>query len=90
MSETYRRTHMCMSIRGFLRHDDRYIRKQLSAFTKDDGSPYRSVRELRESLEIELLRGREKLPMEECDNFDSKKGCMGHELTKAEYLEVHA
>jgi len=71
--------HVCMSVRGALNWDRREQKRALKWITKDDGTPFKSVEELREALMDELAKGHEVLPMAPCDNFDWKKGCRGHE-----------
>ncbi len=68
------RKHMSQSIRGALRLKD----EDLGFFTHKDGSPVSPI-EARKNL-IELLdKGHDVMPVGECDNFDPKKGCLGHE-----------
>jgi hypothetical protein len=76
--------HMCSSIRGALRRSHTEMRRALLYTFKDDGSPYRSVAELREALFDELAKGHEVIPMGDCDNFDWKTGCQGHEEPTAD------
>jgi hypothetical protein len=45
---------------------------------KSDGTRY-TVDELRDALMDELSKGHEKIPTGDCDNFDYKTGCRGHE-----------
>jgi hypothetical protein len=64
--------HMCMDIRGAIKN------KAFSGFTNDDGSPATREQAL-EYLMDELAKGHDVIPLGECDNFDFKKGCLGHE-----------
>lgn len=72
--------HMCMSVRGALNWPPKYWRSALKYVTKSDGTKFRDVRELRDALMDELANGHEVIPLSSnCDNFDFKKGCRGHE-----------
>lgn len=76
--------HMCISVRGMLNWDRRETKRNLKWVTRDDGTPFRSIEEFRNSLIDEISKGHEVLPMSsECDKFDYKTGCLGHE-NKAE------
>ena len=92
MSEAkYTQHHMCMSVRGPLTNwPAREWKRALKYITKDDGTPYRTVEELKAVFLEELARGHEVIPLGECDNFDWKTGCKGHELTKSQYSEMSA
>jgi hypothetical protein len=70
--------HLCVSVRGMLNWDKRYAKRMLSCVTKNDGSRYRGVEELRQGLMDELAMGHEVLPTGECDGFSYKTGCPGH------------
>lgn len=50
--------------------------------TKKDGSAY-SARELKMLFIQELSKGHEVIPMGDCDNFDYKRGCLGHTAKSA-------
>jgi hypothetical protein len=61
-----------------------YAKRMLSRFTKQDGSAYTRVDELRSSLMDELAMGHEVLPLGgACEGFDYKQGCPGHEVAMA-------
>ena len=79
MSKLY---HMCVDVRGLLRHSDREMRRDLKWIKKDGGEPFASVHELRNELFNELAKGHEVIKMGECDNFDWKEGCQGHEVAE--------
>lgn len=71
--------HMCLSVRGALNWPLREQKRMLRSMTKNDGTRFRDVAELRNALIDELAKGHEVIPMSaECDNFDWKKGCQGH------------
>jgi hypothetical protein len=82
MSKT---VHCCISVRGMLNWDKREAKKMLRSITKNDGTRFRDVAEFRDAMMSELAAGREVLPMSpECDNFDFKTGCKGHESVGGE------
>jgi hypothetical protein len=73
--------HTCVSVRGMLRWDSRYAKRMLKTVSHDDGTPFRSVEELREYLMDELAQGHEVLPVgDPCEGFDYKTGCPGHRV----------
>lgn len=70
--------HMSTSIKGLLSKTDDELEEIISAINDDWGRPYCSVKLLRWDLRLALNEGRELLPDDRCDNFDPKKGCLGH------------
>lgn len=70
--------HMCISVRGMLNWDRREAKRNLKWITRDDGTRFSSIEEFKNSLIDEISKGREVLPLSECDNFDYKTGCRGH------------
>jgi hypothetical protein len=54
------------------------FKRALKYMTKDDGTRFGSVNELKEALMDELAQGHEVLPTGPCDNHDWKTGCQGH------------
>jgi len=67
--------HISMSVRGaLLNWRDRDFE---GVFKHDDGRPM-TAREAKAALLEELSKGHEVIPSEGCDNFDVKKGCLGH------------
>ena len=68
--------HFCLSVKGALKNwKAKDFRKM---FRHEDGrlmTPY----EARCALIDELAKGHEYIPMSECDNFDFKQGCLGHD-----------
>lgn len=72
--------HMSQSITGPLVNwnDSDWI-KALDWITRDDGTRYSSVSELRRQFVNLLLEGCHVVPLGKCDNFDKVKGCLGHE-----------
>lgn len=72
--------HLSVSVRGLLHRNDRELKQDLKWITKEGGKRYRSVAELREALMDELAAGHLVLPTTpECEGFDYKTGCPGHE-----------
>jgi len=72
--------HVCLSVRGVLRCSDAELRNDYMKWVlEDDGKPFLTPAALREAMMDELVQGHEKLPLSlDCDNFDYKKGCLGH------------
>jgi hypothetical protein len=52
-----------------------------SIFTVD-GKQLRTANQVKTFLLDQLAQGHEVLPMADCDNFDWKTGCRGHNNTK--------
>jgi hypothetical protein len=50
--------------------------------TRGDGSRF-TPDELKAAFIEELSKGHEVIPTCQCDNFDYKKGCLGHEMEEA-------
>ena len=71
------RYHMCMSVRGALNWDKKTLKRNAKGFTNKDGKTM-TPDEVRAALMDELSKGREVIPLGECDNFDFKTGCKGH------------
>ena len=69
--------HMSLDVRGGMA----CARDLVGAITVD-GKTLRTVPEIRNFLQGMLDLGYEKIPMTECDNFDCKKGCLGHHVEK--------
>lgn len=72
--------HMGLSVRGALFWDKSTFKKALKWIFKGDGSKFGSIDELRDFFLDQLSQGHENLPMGDCDNWDWKKGCQGHEV----------
>lgn len=71
--------HVCASVRGMLNWPHAEFKCALKYMKKEDGSLFRSIPELRDALMDELSKGHEVIPMGECEGFDYKTGCPGHE-----------
>lgn len=79
-----RTIHVCLSVRGALRWDKRQMRQATKWITPTAGGRY-TVEQLREALMDELAQGHEVIPYgAECEGFDYKTGCPGHERVEAE------
>lgn len=72
------RMHLCQSVRGALNWDKRMLKRMCKVYTNDDGT-HPTPDQLRDYFMDALSEGKEVLPIGECDNFDYKKGCQGHE-----------
>ena len=67
---------MCIDVRGVLNWKPSSMLKNL--FENKDGSKP-SLAEVKEFLYDKLAQGYEVIPNgKECDNFDKKRGCLGH------------
>lgn len=72
-----RTVHVSLDVRGSLMKSDREL-TPLAKATIVDGRQLQTGREMRAFLLDALAEGYEFLPMGKCDNFDPKKGCLGH------------
>lgn len=75
-----KKIHMCQSVVGPLKNwSKREWKSATSYMTKDDGSRYTP-----DELKAEFLRlygeGIHVIPLGDCDNFDDKTGCRGHDI----------
>lgn len=75
--------HLCVSIRGMLNWDARETKRNLKWITKTDGTRFASIGEFRNNLLDMIAEGKEVLPTGECEGFDYKTGCPGHETEPA-------
>lgn len=73
-----RTIHMNLDIRGFLHAPHSEHVRALEWIKHDDGTPFRSVRALKNAMYDKLAAGWERLPFGDCDDFDPKTGCRGH------------
>lgn len=71
--------HLCLSVRGALNWSKAEMRRWAPSITVD-GKQLRTADEVRNFLLDELSKGHEVLPLGECDNFDWKTGCRGHDI----------
>ena len=67
--------HFAMSVRGALNHPS-----QLKNCITVDGKKLKTTYEVREFLLDQLSMGHELLPMGDCEGFDYKTGCPGHQI----------
>jgi len=72
------RVHMCMSVRGALNWDKATLKRNARGMSDPYGNPM-TPDQVRNALMDELAQGHEVIPLGECDNFDFKTGCKGHE-----------
>ena len=72
--------HLCISVRGALNRPYRY--RDLKGMFRHDDDRLMTGREVQQVLIDELAKGHEVIPAGECDNFDYKVGCKGHESDK--------
>lgn len=70
--------HFCVSVRGILNMTKAEKRKIATSITIDKKT-LRTADEVQEHFLNELSQGHEVLPVGECDNFDYKTVCKGHE-----------
>ncbi len=77
ISRTVAKQHMCLSVEGALRWTPNNNKKSFA--NDDDGRPMTN-KEFRAYLMKAAFEGKEVLPMGDCDNFDDKKGCLGHDI----------
>lgn len=69
--------HFDLDIRGTLRNLKGRKRNAKSYANHDDGRPMTNA-EFEEYLLDQLSKGRQVLPVGDCDNFDYQTGCRGH------------
>jgi hypothetical protein len=76
------RFHMCQSVTGPLRNwSGRQWNDAIEWITRDDGSKFASGEELEHRFQELADKGVEVIPIgQECDNFDPKQGCLGHQI----------
>lgn len=76
--EMTRNVHLSQSVRGAIELTFGDPEEALDFF-QDDGESYENIHILRNALYDQLAQGHEKMKIGECDNWDWKKGCLGHE-----------
>jgi hypothetical protein len=59
-------------------HPKDFAKAYKGVFSNDDGTVM-TTREAKKALEDELAQGHEIVPSQGCNNFDWKKGCLGHD-----------
>ena len=71
------KVHLCMDVRNFLKRSE--FPKGFERLFKHRDGRSMSPDEARDALFDELSKGHDFIPLGECDNFDYKSGCQGHE-----------
>lgn len=71
--------HMALNIDGAIKNA-----QMLKGCITVDGRVLNTVEEIRHFLYQQKAMGREVLPIGDCDNFDYKKGCLGHQVEDEE------
>lgn len=72
------RRHITTSIDGVLALSD-YRLKKLAQYCMVDGKPLRTAGQVKKMLLKAKAEGMEVIPCPECDNYDGKGYCKGHE-----------
>ena len=67
-----------MDIQGAI-NNAKYLKGSITI----DGYTLNTVKEVRDFLKGELIKGRRVLPLCKCSNFDYQIGCKGHENEEA-------
>ncbi len=78
-----KRVHMCQSVRGALANwNGRQWNEACDWITRDDGTKFANGEEIEHRFQQLLEQGFEVIPFadSECDNFDPKHGCRGHDI----------
>lgn len=70
------RHHVCLSCSGGIQN----AKSLKGCITLDDGRVLDTVKEVKQFLREEIKKGHEVLPCGDCNNFDYKTGCKGHEI----------
>lgn len=70
--------HIATSIDGLLALSD-YRLKKIAANCQVDGKPLRTAGQVKKMLREAKAAGMEVIPPPECDNYDEKGRCKGHE-----------
>lgn len=80
-----KKIHMSQSVRGPLMNwTPRQWQEATDWMKRDDGSRYESGDALKAAFLDLLVAGNEVIPVGECDDFDPKKGCRGHDIPDSE------
>ena len=70
--------HMSTSIDGLLAMSDYKLRK-IAPNCMIDGKPLRTAKQVKEMLLMAKSKGMMVIPCPECDNYDERGYCKGHE-----------
>ena len=71
--------HLSVNIDGAIRNAEMY-----KGCITVDGRVLNTVEEVKDFFYEQKRMGREVLPCGDCDNFDYKKGCLGHQEEEEE------
>lgn len=74
------RMHMHLSVRDAIKWPKSQLR---TLFKEDETGRQLTAEEAREYLLDLLSEGKELIPLGKCENFDYKKGCLGHPAEEA-------
>ena len=80
MSKPGTQIHLHLSVKSVLH----WPKKDLKGLLITEDGKRMTADEAFDALLDELTKGNEVLPMGDCDNFDFKKGCMGHPVEEGE------
>lgn len=69
---------MCISVRGNTCKSNAQLQRDWKGCITVDGKLLKTGIEIRKFFEDHLSEGHEVIPTGGCDNFDFKKGCLGH------------
>lgn len=75
-----RRVHMCQSVRGPLMNWTKRDWKNATTYITPEGGGRCTADELKAHFLKLLADGNEVIPIGDCDNFDPKTGCRGHQI----------
>lgn len=70
--------HIATSIDGLMKLSDREL-KQMAPYCSVDGKPLCTAHQVREMLKEAKSQSMEVIPCPECDNYNEKGYCKGHE-----------
>jgi hypothetical protein len=76
-----RHIHMRIDIRGAIMN---WSDSEWRNCIKDNDGKMLSPDEVKRGFLEELSKGNDYLPLGDCDNFDPKKGCLGHPVSEVE------
>jgi hypothetical protein len=78
---------MSLSVRGALKNMTKAEMKRMASCITIDDVPLKSADEVKDFLLDQLSQGHEKIPYGDCNNFDWKKGCLGHATEDANHAK---
>ena len=74
-----RRWHIGTSIRGLAAMSDHKL-DEMAPHILVNGKPLRTAAEVRKMLDDALADGMEYIPSDECDHYDERGLCLGHDM----------